>query len=143
MGLEGTGAGLVPSAIRIARTAAAGCSPGNSGAVKSGTGPARLRAATSATTAAGAGRSAAGLVEAAQRPPTARGTVFVCLDDGTGLANVTVPPPLAARRMALLAGGGALLVEGVIRRVDGAVDLLATELALLPAPVSRPHKLFS
>jgi error-prone DNA polymerase len=91
----------------------------------------------------GARLRVAGLVEVAQSPPTAKGIVFLGLDDETALANVVVFPDLAARHGALLGDCRALVIDGVVQRVDEVVSLRATRLTPLEAPAARPpRKLF-
>ncbi len=54
-----------------------------------------------------------------------------------------VYPDLAARHGALLGDCRALIIEGVVQRVDGVVSLRATRLEPLDAPAARPpRKLF-
>ncbi|MBI4255634.1 MAG: hypothetical protein HY616_11230, partial [Candidatus Rokubacteria bacterium] len=68
-----------------------------------------------------------------QRPGTAKGFVFLSLEDETGIANVIVTPRVFARHRAALVGEPFLLVEGVVQRQDGVVSLRATRVAGLPA----------
>jgi hypothetical protein len=79
----------------------------------------------------------AGLVTHRQQPPTARGVVFLSLEDETGMLNVICPPHVWARdRRALPLTGAALpalLVCGRIERTGGAVNLVATALRPLRA----------
>ena len=70
----------------------------------------------------------AGLVTCRQRPGTAGGTVFVTLEDETGLVNVIVGGRLVERQREELLGARLLGVLGVLRR-DGAVaHLVASRL---------------
>jgi error-prone DNA polymerase len=73
----------------------------------------------------------AGLVTHRQQPGTARGVVFLSLEDETGLANVICPPGVWARHRRLAVEANALLVTGRAERLDGAVSLLATRLRRL------------
>jgi error-prone DNA polymerase len=70
----------------------------------------------------------AGLVTHRQAPPTARGVVFLSLEDETGMLNVICPPHVWARHRRIAATAPALLVYGRIERTGGAVNLLATAL---------------
>jgi error-prone DNA polymerase len=102
--------------------------------------------ATSVKTAADGARAAVGgLVTHRQQPPTARGVVFLSLEDETGMVNVICPPQVweRHRRMAMVAP--ALLVEGRIERAGGAgsvgsaggaVNLVATALRPLRLPLA-------
>jgi len=76
----------------------------------------------------------AGLVTHRQRPPTARGTVFLSLEDETGMLNVICPPPVWERHKRIAAAAPALLVRGRIERAGGAVSLVAA--ALRPLSVT-------
>jgi len=72
-----------------------------------------------------------GLVTHRQQPGTARGVVFLSLEDETGMANVICPPDVWQRHRRLGVNASALLVSGRVERLDGAVSLLATGLRKL------------
>jgi len=74
----------------------------------------------------------AGLVTHRQQPGTARGVVFLSLEDETGMANVICPPPVWERHRRLAIDASALLVQGRVERMEEAVSLLATRLRRLP-----------
>jgi error-prone DNA polymerase len=74
----------------------------------------------------------AGLVTHRQQPGTARGVVFLSLEDETGMANVICPPPVWERHRRLAIDASALLVQGRVERMEAAVSLLATRLQRLP-----------
>ena len=74
----------------------------------------------------------AGLVTHRQQPGTARGVVFLSLEDETGMANVICPPPVWERHRRLVIDASALLVQGRVERMEEAVSLLATRLRRLP-----------
>ena len=71
----------------------------------------------------------AGSVIVRQRPGTAKGFVFLTLEDETGIANVIVTPPLFARYRTVLVTEPFLLVEGVAQRQDGVVSVRAARVA--------------
>ena len=73
----------------------------------------------------------AGLVTHRQQPGTARGVVFLSLEDETGIANVICLPGVWQRFRAIGVSANALLVHGRVERLDGAVSLLATRLERL------------
>jgi len=79
----------------------------------------------------GAAVLVAGLVTHRQQPGTARGVVFLSLEDETGMANVICPPGVWERHRRLAMDASALLVHGRVERLDGAVSLLATRLQRL------------
>ncbi len=67
----------------------------------------------------------AGSVIVRQRPGTAKGFVFLSLEDETGIANVIVTPGLFARRRLPLVTEPFLLVEGIVQMQDGVVSVRA------------------
>jgi len=67
----------------------------------------------------------AGAVICRQRPGTAKGFMFLTLEDETGLANVIVRPDLFEREKAVLVGTGVLEIEGVLQ-TEGGVSIRAT-----------------
>jgi error-prone DNA polymerase len=69
-----------------------------------------------------------GLVTHRQQPGTARGVVFLSLEDETGMANIICPPNVWQRFRKIGVDANALLVHGRVERLDGAVSLLATRL---------------
>jgi error-prone DNA polymerase len=71
----------------------------------------------------------AGSVIVRQRPGTAKGFVFLTLEDETGIANVIVTPPLFARYRTALVTEPFLLVEGIAQRQDGVVSVRAARVA--------------
>lgn len=72
-----------------------------------------------------------GLVTHRQQPGTARGVVFLSLEDETGMANIIIPPHVWQRFRSIGVSASALLVHGRVERLDGAVSLLATRLERL------------
>jgi error-prone DNA polymerase len=72
-----------------------------------------------------------GLVTHRQQPGTARGVVFLSLEDETGMANVICPPGVWARYRRIGVDASALLVHGRVESLDGAVSLVATRLERL------------
>ena len=67
-----------------------------------------------------------------QRPGTAKGFVFLSLEDETGIANVIVTPQLFARRRLLLVTAPLLVVEGILQSQDGVLSVRARRVAALP-----------
>jgi DNA-directed DNA polymerase III PolC len=74
----------------------------------------------------------AGNVIVRQRPGTAKGFVFLSLEDETGIANVIVTPRLFARHRLLLVTEPFLLVEGILQTQDDVVSVRADRLIVLP-----------
>jgi error-prone DNA polymerase len=81
---------------------------------------------------AGARVRVAGSVIVRQRPGTAKGFVFLSLEDETGIANVIVPPGLFARHRLVLVTAPVLLVEGLLQSQDGVVSVRAQRVHPLP-----------
>lgn len=77
----------------------------------------------------GRGVHVAGLVTQRQRPATAKGTIFVTLEDEHGMINVIVWPDLAARQRKPLLDSTLLAVRGRWERVDGVEHLIAAHLS--------------
>ncbi|TAL76558.1 MAG: error-prone DNA polymerase [Burkholderiaceae bacterium] len=71
---------------------------------------------------------ACGIVTVRQRPQTAKGIVFVSLEDETGLVNVIIRPDLAARQHVELLQSRLMGVYGVWQRQSGVCHLLASRL---------------
>jgi error-prone DNA polymerase len=78
-----------------------------------------------------------GIVTHRQRPATAAGVTFINLEDETGMLNVTCSPGLWQRHRRLARMSSALVVRGILERVEGVVNLRADHLAPLTLPV-RP-----
>ena len=70
----------------------------------------------------------AGLVTCRQRPGTAKGTMFVTLEDETGLINVIVRRELFERERAIVLGARLLGVYGQVSRQGSVVHLVAGRL---------------
>ena len=71
---------------------------------------------------------ACGLVTSRQRPGTAKGTVFVTLEDESGYVNVIVRPDLAEKQHKELVGSNLLGVYGVWQRQQRVCHLIAQRL---------------
>jgi len=67
----------------------------------------------------------AGMVITRQRPGTAKGFVFLTLEDETGIANIIVRPDLFARDRAVIVEEPFLMVEGVLQNQDGVTSIRA------------------
>ena len=67
----------------------------------------------------------AGAVVVRQRPGTAKGFVFLNLEDETGLVNVVVPPPLFHRHRLTLVNEPFLLIAGVLEHREGVISVRA------------------
>lgn len=73
----------------------------------------------------------AGLVACRQRPGTAKGFVFLLLEDETGMTNVVVRPDLYEAERSVIRGEAYLYVEGVAQIRSGSFNLLAQRIVPL------------
>jgi error-prone DNA polymerase len=73
----------------------------------------------------------AGCVIARQRPGTARGFVFLSLEDETGIANAIVTPDVFDRNRWLLSSAPFLLVEGRLQHQDNVISVRAERIHAL------------
>ena len=87
------------------------------------------RAADLAAFRHGAWVKVAGAVVVRQRPGTAKGFVFLNLEDETGLINVIVRPALFHRHRLALVSESFLLIEGTLQRQDNVTSVRAERLA--------------
>jgi error-prone DNA polymerase len=74
---------------------------------------------------------AAGCVIARQRPGTAKGFIFISMEDETGIANVIVTPDVYEQNRLVVTRSKFLLVEGALQNQDGVIHVKATHLAPL------------
>ena len=81
----------------------------------------------------GARIEVAGSVIVRQRPGTAKGFVFLSLEDETGISNVIVTPPVFARHRLALVSEPYLVVDGIAQRQDGVLSVRAIGVRALPA----------
>ena len=72
-----------------------------------------------------------GLVVTRQHPMTAKGTVFLALEDETGMVNVTLWPDTWARLRGVVRRHGLLLVDGDLQRESSVVNVIAREVRSL------------
>ncbi len=70
----------------------------------------------------------AGAVITRQRPGTAKGFVFLTIEDETGIANIIVRPDLFARDRMTIIQEPFLLVEGTLQNQDGVTSIRAERL---------------
>jgi DNA-directed DNA polymerase III PolC len=76
-----------------------------------------------------------GCVIARQRPGTAKGFVFLSIEDETGIANAIVHPDLLQKNRILLSSGRFLLVEGILQNQDNVISVKAER--VLPLNVTQ------
>ena len=66
-----------------------------------------------------------GMVITRQRPGTAKGFVFLTLEDETGLVNIIVRPDVYERNRRIVRSSQALVIEGVLQKDQGTLDIIA------------------
>jgi error-prone DNA polymerase len=76
----------------------------------------------------------AGMVVARQRPATARGVVFMLLEDELGTINVIVPPSAYERHRLVVRTASFVRVTGRLERSEGTINVVASRLASLSRP---------
>ena len=67
----------------------------------------------------------AGCVIVRQRPGTAKGVVFVSLEDETGISNVVLMPDQFEQQRATWVTEPYLFVEGILQNIDGVIHVKA------------------
>lgn len=90
----------------------------------------------------GARTRIAGVVIVRQRPMTAKGIVFMTLEDETGFTNAVVMPDLFARDKSIILSHAALIIDGVLQNRHGVLTVRAERFAPLPgaaSAVDRSH----
>jgi error-prone DNA polymerase len=86
----------------------------------------------------------AGAVITRQRPGTAKGFVFLTLEDETGIANIIIQPDLFTDYRSEVIGAPYLLVEGTLQIQEGVTSVKAERVQPLtagaPEPQSRDYR---
>ncbi|MEA3056079.1 MAG: error-prone polymerase, partial [Actinomycetota bacterium] len=83
-----------------------------------------------------------GVVTHRQRPATASGTVFLNIEDETGLINVICSAGLWRRFRRIARTSPGLVVRGTLERVDGVINIVADKLEPLPLAVGTRSRDF-
>ena len=76
-----------------------------------------------------------GCVIARQRPGTAKGMMFMSLEDETGIANAIVAPDLLQKNRGLLISERFLMIEGILQNQDNVIHIRAEKIS--PLQVTR------
>jgi error-prone DNA polymerase len=74
---------------------------------------------------------AAGKKEVLQQPPTAKGILFMTLEDEDGFLNVIVRPQVYTRFRRTIRGSALLMVQGRVKRIGAVTNLVATKVVSL------------
>jgi error-prone DNA polymerase len=86
-----------------------------------------LRSADLESVEDGATVEVAGMVVARQRPETAKGIVFMLLEDERGTVNLIVPPPVYERHRAEVRTSPLVRAKGRLERREGTTNVLVSE----------------
>jgi error-prone DNA polymerase len=73
----------------------------------------------------------AGCVIARQRPGTAKGFVFLSLEDETGISNIIIAPDRFERDRIVITRSRFLLIEGPVQNQEGVIHVKAQHIASL------------
>ena len=76
----------------------------------------------------------AGMVVCRQRPGSAKGFVFLLIEDEFGLANIIVRPHLYETERSLVRAEPFVVVEGTLERRDGTINVAARRISVLATP---------
>lgn len=79
----------------------------------------------------------AGMVICRQRPGTAKGVLFLSLEDETGVANAIVSPELFERERLRIVEEAYLVVEGTVQHHEGVIHIRARR--ILPLDTAAPE----
>jgi error-prone DNA polymerase len=96
-----------------------------------GLGPELLRSSDLERVEDGGSVEVAGMVVARQRPETAKGIVFMLLEDERGTVNLIVPPPVYDRFRALVRAAPLVRAKGRLERREGTTNVLVSEVGEL------------
>ncbi|MGO9270608.1 MAG: DNA polymerase III subunit alpha [Terriglobia bacterium] len=77
----------------------------------------------------------AGAVIARQRPGTAKGFIFLSLEDETGIANAIITPDLFAENRLVVVGEQFLFIEGKLQNQDNVISVKAER--VLPLSITK------
>lgn len=72
-----------------------------------------------------------GMVICKQRPGTAKGVVFISVEDESGVANAIVSPELFEQKRLRISEERFLEIRGVLQKVDGVIHVKAREIVPL------------
>ena len=74
----------------------------------------------------------AGNVICRQRPGTAKGFVFISLEDETGVSNAIVTPPLFEKLRLVITQEPFLIIEGKLQNTENVIVVQARRIKALP-----------
>ena len=80
----------------------------------------------------------AGAIVVRQRPGTARGIVFLTVEDETGLVQAIVKPEVYQAQRAVIVGSPLVVIDGTLQKRDGTISVRATRFTPLHGPDAVP-----
>ena len=80
----------------------------------------------------------AGCVIVRQRPGTAKGVLFLSIEDETGIANAVVMPEMFQEQRFLIVDSPWLLIEGKMQNVDNVIHVQARRITPLESSSPTP-----
>lgn len=81
----------------------------------------------------------AGCVIARQRPGTAKGFVFLSLEDETGIANVIITPDLFERERVVVTRNRFLDIQGILQINNGVIHVRASRITAIDIATAEVH----
>jgi error-prone DNA polymerase len=108
--------------------------------MRPGLDPELLRSADLERVADGSTVEVAGMVVARQRPGTAKGIVFMTLEDERGIVNAIVPKRVYERHRATVRSAVMVRARGRLERREGVVNVLVDRVEPLESGESRPQQ---
>jgi len=79
----------------------------------------------------------AGCVIARQRPGTAKGFVFLSLEDETGISNAIITPDILEQNRYAIIQGKFLLIEGKLQNLDNVISVKAATVQTIPVSAAN------
>jgi DNA polymerase III alpha subunit len=110
------------------------------GLMRGDLGPEILRSADLEQAGNGSLVEVAGMVVARQRPETARGIVFMLVEDERGTVNLIVPPAVYERCRAAVRAAPLVRARGKLERHEGNTNVVVSEVAELERPTQTHHR---
>jgi error-prone DNA polymerase len=78
----------------------------------------------------------AGCVIVRQRPGTAKGFVFLSLEDETGVANIIIEPDVFVQNRETIVNSSMVVIEGVLQHLEGTVSIRARQVQAVESGVT-------
>src|SRR5919112_68212 len=72
--------------------------------------------------------SIAGLVLIRQRPGSAKGVVFITIEDETGVANLVIWPDVFERQRKIVMGARLMTAHGIVQKDEDVIHIVARQL---------------